>query len=49
LAYYYDHKAEIDVDIVREAAEHSQAAAADMSPIAARMRAAIAAHPTHLR
>jgi uncharacterized protein (DUF433 family) len=43
LAYYYDHKAEIDGDIVREAAEHSQAAAADTSPIAARMRAAIAA------
>lgn len=43
LAYYYDHKDEIDSDIEREAAEHSKAADADTSPIAERMRAAIAA------
>lgn len=42
LAYYYDHKDEIDGDIEREAAEHSRAADADTSPIAVRMRAAIA-------
>lgn len=48
LAYYYDHKDEIDGDIEREAAEYARAADADSSPIAERMRAAIDAHKRHL-
>jgi len=42
LAYYYDHQAEIDDELAREAAEHAARAAADDSPIARRIREAIA-------
>ena len=42
LVYYYDHKEEIDRELADEAAEHSAHAVADTSPIATRMRAAIA-------
>jgi uncharacterized protein (DUF433 family) len=42
LAYYYDHKGEIDREIAREAAEHAARADADTSPIAIRLREAIA-------
>ena len=41
LAYYYDHKDEIDREIAQEAAEHTARADADTSPIAMRMRKAI--------
>ena len=39
---YYDHQAEIDDELAREAAEHAARAAADDSPIARRIREAIA-------
>jgi uncharacterized protein (DUF433 family) len=42
LAYYYDHRAEVDSELAREAAEHAARAAADSSPVAQRMREAIA-------
>lgn len=42
LAYYYDHREVIDAEIAREAAEHAALAAVDNSPIAQRMREAIA-------
>ena len=42
LVYYYDHKDEIDRELAAEAAEHAAKASADTSPIAQRMRAAIA-------
>ena len=42
LAYYYDHKDQIDRELAQEAAEHAAMADADTSPIAQRMRAAIA-------
>lgn len=42
LAYYYDHRAEIDGELAREAAEHAARAAGDSSPMAQRMREAIA-------
>jgi uncharacterized protein (DUF433 family) len=42
LAYYYDHREEIDGELAKEAAEHAARAAADTSPIAQRMRQAIA-------
>lgn len=44
LVYYYDHRAEIDAELTQELAEHTARAAADTSPIAQRMRDAIAAH-----
>ena len=44
LAYYYDHRAEIDDELAREAAEHAARAAMDNSPLARRMREAIAKH-----
>jgi uncharacterized protein (DUF433 family) len=42
LVFYYDHKDEIDREIEQEAEEHTRLADADTSPIAKRMRAAIA-------
>ena len=42
LTYYYDHQQQIDREIADEAAHHAQLADADTSPIAQRMRAAIA-------
>jgi uncharacterized protein (DUF433 family) len=42
LAYYYDHKAQIDREIKDEDAEIRRLAAADEDPLAQRMRAAIA-------
>lgn len=41
LTYYYDHRAEVDADLAREAAEHAAHAAADNSPLAQRIREAI--------
>lgn len=46
LTYYYDHKDEIDREIEQEAEEHARLADADTSPIAERMRTAIAEHRT---
>lgn len=48
LAYYYDHQAEIDRELAGEAADHATRAAADDSPIARRMRAAIAERKQHV-
>lgn len=42
LAYYYDHRTEIDGELAQEAAQHAVHAAADSSPVARRMREAIA-------
>lgn len=42
LVYYYDHQDEIDCEIDQEAAEANMRAAMDTSPIAQRMREAIA-------
>lgn len=42
LVYYYDHKDEIDRELAEEAAAHAKRAEADTSPIAERMRRAIA-------
>jgi uncharacterized protein (DUF433 family) len=42
LVYYHDHRADVDVELARETAEHAARAAADNSPIAQRLRAAIA-------
>ncbi len=42
LAYYYDHKDQIDRELAEEDAEHAFRAAADTSPVAQRMREAIA-------
>lgn len=44
VAYYYDHRAAIDGELAQEAALHAAHAAADTSPIAQRMREAIAEH-----
>jgi uncharacterized protein (DUF433 family) len=41
LLYYYEHKEEIDREIAEEAADIKARAAADMSPLAQRIRAAI--------
>ena len=43
LVYYYDHMGEIDRELAAETAEHASLADADTSPIAVRMRQAIAA------
>jgi len=42
LVYYYDHNDEIDRDLAEEATEHAARADADNSPLAERMRRAIA-------
>lgn len=42
LLYYAEHKAEIDREIAEEAADIKARAAADMSPLAQRIRSAIA-------
>ena len=42
LAYYYEHKAQIDREIAEEAKEVRARAQADSSPLAERMRKAIA-------
>lgn len=42
LVYYYDHKDEIDRELANEAREHAAQADADTSPLAERMRRAIA-------
>lgn len=42
LLYYFDHKEEIDREIAEETADIKARAAADMSPVAQRVRAAIA-------
>ena len=47
LTYYYDHRAEIDAELAQEAVEHAALAAADTSPIAQRMREAIAERKRH--
>jgi uncharacterized protein (DUF433 family) len=50
LAYYYDHQDEIDREIAEEDAAIKAQAAADASPVAQRVRQAIAQrrnHPTH--
>jgi uncharacterized protein (DUF433 family) len=47
LTYYYDHRAEVDRELAQEAAEHAARAAADNSPIAQRMREAIAERKRH--
>lgn len=41
LLYYYEHKDEIDREIAEEAADMKARAAADMSPLAQKVRAAI--------
>lgn len=48
LVYYYDHKGEIDRELADELAAHAALADADMSPIAQRMRAAIAERKRHV-
>jgi uncharacterized protein (DUF433 family) len=42
LVYYYDHKDEIERELADEDTAHATLADADMSPIAERMRAAMA-------
>lgn len=42
LVYYYDHKDEIERELAEEAAEHAAHADADISPLAERMRRAVA-------
>lgn len=41
LLYYYEHKDEIDQEIAEEAADIKARAAADMSPLAQKIRAAL--------
>lgn len=42
LAYYYNHKDQIDRELAEEDVEHARRAAGDTAPIAQRMREAIA-------